>query len=230
MHQLGALALQAIQLIARNHPHRAVRCAIRPCQPRWKPECSRRAVHAPIRFAVDQSIEGADQQAPPRIEHHARKAALQWRVIVRRGIVEVPIRPQAAQPMPFEQQPHAAFSVHGHGMDQRLRPLPLPLPLPLPPLPIGSMPDQVAACIAQPQRAIAIYVECADAVIGQPRARAAVDHAEFQPVVAHQAFPGCKPQIPVAGLGDVAQGVVRQPVARTPAIDGVIAQACRSGR
>lgn len=34
MHQLGALALQAIQLIARNHPHRAVRCAIRPCQPR----------------------------------------------------------------------------------------------------------------------------------------------------------------------------------------------------
>ncbi len=51
-------------------------------------------------------------------------------------------------------------------MDQRLRPLPLPLPLP--PLPIGSMPDQVATRIAQPQRAIAIYVECADAVIGSP--------------------------------------------------------------
>ncbi len=146
MHQLGALALQTIQLIARNHPHRAVRCAIRPCQPRWKPERGRRAVHAPIRFAIDQSIEGADQQAPLRIDRHARKAALQRHVIVRREIVEAPIRPQATQLVPFEQQPHAAFGIHGHGMDQRLRPLPLPLPLS--PLSVGTMPDQIAARIA----------------------------------------------------------------------------------
>jgi hypothetical protein len=228
MHQLRARALQAIQLLACDHPQGAVRGAVRPGQAGRQAECRRGAMHAPIRLAVDQPIQRADQQPPLVVERHPREAALQRHAIARREIRKAPIRPQATKPVPFEQQPHAALRIHGHGMDQRLRPLPSPLPTP--PLPIGAVAHQIAACIAQPQCAIVIHIQRTHAVIGQAGARAAIDDAKFQPVVAHQAFPGGEPEIAVVSLGDIAQRVVRQSVARTPAVDRVVAQLRRSRR
>lgn len=228
VHQLRTFALQAIQLLAGHYPHRAVRCPIRPGQTRRQAERCGCAMHAAIRLAVDQAIQGADQQPAPAVEHHPREAALQRHAGLRREIVEAAIRPQAAQAMAFEQQPHPAIGIHGHAVDQRL--WPIGTARPLPPVTIGTVAHQIAACITQPQGVVVIHVQRADAVVGQAGPRAAIDDGEFQAVVADQALPGGEPQVAIGGLGDVAQRVMRQSVARTPAVDGVVAQACARAR
>ncbi|KAG1598329.1 hypothetical protein G6F46_014193 [Rhizopus delemar] len=86
----------------------------------------------------------------------------------------------------------------------------------------------IAARIADPQPALAIDVERADAVVAQARAGTAVEHGEIQAVVAHQAFPGGEPEMPLRGLRDVTQRVVRQAVARGPDVDRVVPQRRRA--
>ena len=126
--------------------------------------------------------------------------------------------------MAFEQQPHAPLPVHRHVVDQRLRPLRRAFDIG--PATVRFQPPDVAARIADPQPAARIHVQRTDAVVAQGLFAAAVEHGERHAVVADHAFPGREPQVAIRGLRDVAQGVVRQPVARGPGIDGVVAQ-CR---
>ncbi|KAF1055685.1 MAG: hypothetical protein GAK43_00482 [Stenotrophomonas maltophilia] len=126
-------------------------------------------------------------------------------------------------PIPtFIQQPQAPAVVHLHGLDQDLRRAGVVLPdLPLA---IAAAAADVAARITDPQPALAVHQQRADAVVAQAGPRAAVEHGEIQPVVAHQAFPRGEPQMAFGGLGDIAQRVVRQAVARGPHVDGIVAQ------
>ncbi|MNS85847.1 hypothetical protein D3C72_1197230 [compost metagenome] len=97
-----------------------------------------------------------------------------------------------------------------------------------PPAAIGAALGDVAAGVADPQRAGPVHEQGAHAVIAQARLGAAVEHGEIQAVVAHQAFPGGEPQVAFRGLRDVAQRVVRQTIARGPHVDGVVAQRRRA--
>ncbi|KAG1463254.1 hypothetical protein G6F57_013791 [Rhizopus arrhizus] len=228
VHQHQLIVLHPVQALAGDDPQGAIRSAVRPRQPGTCAQAPRGrcALEHTVVVTQHQPIERADPDPVLRVDHQFGEAHRHRQFSRRRLVDDALVRHQVAEPLAFVQQPQASLAVHLHGLDQHLRGIALVLPDP--PLAVVAAMADIAARIADPQPALAIDVERADAVVAQARAGTAVEHGEIQAVVAHQAFPGGEPEMPLRGLRDVTQRVVRQAVARGPDVDRVVPQRRRA--
>ena len=135
---------------------------------------------------------------------------------------------EAGEAQAFVEQPQAAAAIHGHCLDQDLRQIRRTWPESQ--LAIGFATPDIAARIADPQRALAIQIDRANAVVEQAGLAGAIEHGKLEAVVTDQAFPGAKPQVAFRSLREATDRVVRQALHGGPAVDGVIAQGGRRWR